>query len=293
MNEQFLGQSFELGARLKRRSLPRKRLLSAQGTSPLLSSDPKPMAVAAQNLCLFYGRTPAFRSISLSLRAGQVNAIIGPSGCGKTSFLNCINRLYELDAQAAVTGKVLLDGQNIFDLEVWRLRRQVGMLFQRPSPFPLSIHANLDFPLKEHGYRHRAQRNELIEAGLKSVGLWNEVKDRLHSPALALSGGQQQRLCLARTLVLKPRVILMDEPCSALDPISSELIEELILQLRGEYTIIIVTHNLAQASRIADQVAMFWHRNGAGELIEYGSSQQIFNEPHHPLTQAYVTGKRG
>jgi len=252
-----------------------------------------PPEVRVKNLSLFYQKTPVFRPLNLTLEAGKINAIIGPSGCGKTSFLNCLNRLIELDEGAKVTGQVNLGETDIQSIPVWQLRRSVGMVFQRPSPFPLSIYRNLAFPLKEHGIKSKSQRNALIEQSLQDVGLWDEVKDRLSASALSLSGGQQQRLCLARAIALKPQVLLMDEPCSALDPLSSEVIESLVLNLKGLYTIVIVTHNLAQASRIADQVAVFWHNQGIGELIEVGSTQQIFRNPQHPSTQAYVTGQRG
>ena len=179
------------------------------------------------------------------------------------------------------------------EIDVISLRRRVGMLFQKPNPFPLSIIRNIEFPLKEHGVKNREKIDEVVEDALRDVGLWDEVKDRLKSPALALSGGQQQRLCLARAIALKPDVLLMDEPCSALDPLSSEVVEDLIANLRGKYTVLVVTHNLAQAKRIADDVALFWVQDGAGQLIESGSVTQIFASPQHPLTAAYVTGRRG
>ena len=178
-------------------------------------------------------------------------------------------------------------------LDAISLRRQVGMLFQKPNPFPLSIMRNIEFPLREHGVRSRAEIDDRIEDVLRDVSLWDEVKDRLKAPALSLSGGQQQRLCLARALALKPKVLLMDEPCSALDPMSSEVVEDLIASLRGTYTVLVVTHNLAQAKRIADDVGLFWVADEAGQLIEFGSVAQIFESPQHPLTAAYVNGRRG
>ena len=178
-------------------------------------------------------------------------------------------------------------------LDAISLRRQVGMLFQKPNPFPLSIMRNIEFPLREHGVRSRAEIDDRIEDVLRDVSLWDEVKDRLKAPALSLSGGQQQRLCLARALALKPKVLLMDEPCSALDPISSEVVEDLIASLRGRYTVLVVTHNLAQAKRIADDVALFWMTDEAGQLIEFGTVAQIFESPQHTLTAAYVNGRRG
>ena len=276
-------------------------MLSQMTVSPMfktaLLKSPKtqrqPSEVRVQNLSLFYNRVPVFRPLNLTLRAGEINAIIGPSGCGKTSFLNCLNRLTELEEAAQVSGKVFLNATDIQAEPVWRLRRRVGMVFQRPSPFPLSIYRNLSFPLKEHGVRSKVKRDAAIEQSLQDVGLWDEVRDRLNTSALALSGGQQQRLCLARAIALKPEVLLMDEPCSSLDPLSSEVIESLILKLRGTYTIGIVTHNLAQANRIADQVAVFWHNQGVGELVEVGPTAQIFTSPQHPSTRAYVTGQKG
>jgi phosphate transport system ATP-binding protein len=252
-----------------------------------------PASIHTEQLSLKYGRNIAFQDVTLTAPTGSITALIGPSGCGKTSFLNCLNRLSELTPNTKVTGAVLLEGQNIKTLDLIHLRRRVGMLFQKPNPFPLSIYRNLEFPLWEHGVRSRDRITEVIESSLQTVGLWHEVKDRLKSPAMALSGGQQQRLCLARALALNPEVLLMDEPCSALDPLSSEVVEDLIEGLRGDYTVIVVTHNLAQARRIADQVALFWVQDGGGRLIESGSVQQMFESPQQALTQAYVSGRRG
>lgn len=252
-----------------------------------------PPSMQAERLSLDYGNKPAFKDVSLDLKSGQITALIGPSGCGKTSFLNCLNRLTELTPSCRVSGRILLGNQDVQALDVIALRRRVGMLFQKPNPFPLSIMRNIEFPLREHGVRSRDEIDCRIEDALQNVGLWDEVKSRLKAPALSLSGGQQQRLCLARTLALKPEVLLMDEPCSALDPISSEVVEDLIANLRGRYTVLVVTHNLAQAKRIADDVAMFWVADGAGQLIETGSVTQIFESPQHALTAAYVNGRRG
>jgi phosphate transport system ATP-binding protein len=254
---------------------------------------PHPPSLHIEQLSLHYGNKPAFKDVTLSIASGSITAIIGPSGCGKTSFLCCLNRLVELTPKAQMSGKIVLEKQNIQTLDVIDLRRRVGMLFQKPNPFPLSIMRNLEFPLQEHGVRQRDEIDQIVETSLKDVGLWDEVKDRLKAPALSLSGGQQQRLCLARALALKPQVLLMDEPCSALDPLSSEVVEQLIVNLRGKYTLLVVTHNLAQAKRIADQVALLWEQAGAGHLIEVGSAKQLFDAPQHPLTTAYVTGARG
>ncbi len=265
-------------------SMPSKSTSMGNGCPPTLET---------LNLSLTYGQKVAFQGVNLTLKAGHINALIGPSGCGKSSFLSCLNRLYELTPKVTLSGTTLLDGQDILTLNVMQLRRRVGMLFQKPNPFPLSIYRNIEFPLREHGVRDRDQIDATLESVLQDVGLWQEVKDRLTAPALSLSGGQQQRLCLARALALKPEVLLMDEPCSALDPISSEVVEDLILRLRNHYTVLVVTHNLAQAKRVADDLAVFWFQEGAGRLIEFGAVDKIFEAPQHPLTQAYVSGRRG
>jgi phosphate transport system ATP-binding protein len=204
-----------------------------------------------------------------------------------------MNRLSELIPGCKVTGSIRLESEEILDsnLDLVQLRRRIGMIFQKPNPFPFSIRKNLSFPLKEHGITKGL--DALLEEALQDVGLWKEVKDRLDAPAQALSGGQQQRLCLARALVLKPEVLLLDEPCSALDPIASGVVEDMIVRLRGRFTVVVVTHNLAQARRIADHVGVFWVHDGAGQLIEFGSAQQIFETPAHDLTKAYVSGQRG
>jgi phosphate transport system ATP-binding protein len=251
--------------------------------------------VRVDQLNLRYGGNPAFQDVNLSINKGCITALVGPSGCGKTSFLTCLNRLTDLIAGCLVSGRITIDTLDILapSTDVIQLRRRIGMIFQKPNPFPLSIRRNLEFPLREHGLRDRAQIAQTIEATLRDVGLWDEVKDRLDSPALALSGGQQQRLCIARSLALSPEMLLLDEPCSALDPLSSGIVEDLIVSLRGRYTILIVTHNLAQARRIADYAALFWVQNGAGRLIESGTAKQILVEPRDPLTAAYVIGMRG
>ena len=247
------------------------------------------------NLSISYGAIPVLDDVSLDIYQGCITALIGPSGCGKTSFLSALNRLTDLVPGAQVRGRIRLDEIDVLDprLDVLMLRRKIGMIFQKPNPFPLSIRRNLELPLREHGMRSRALLEHKIETTLRDVGLWGEVHDRLDSSALALSGGQQQRLCIARALVLEPSVLLMDEPCSALDPISSGVVEELILRLRGRYTVVIVTHNLAQARRIANYAAFFWMKERVGKLIEFGHCQPLFETPAHPLTAAYVSGMRG
>ncbi|MBS0149312.1 MAG: phosphate ABC transporter ATP-binding protein [Nitrospira sp.] len=251
--------------------------------------------VDVDRLSLHYGEKSAFRDVTLSINKGCITALVGPSGCGKTSFLTCLNRLTDLTAGCHVSGRIMIGTIDVLahGTNVIQLRRRIGMIFQKPNPFPLSIRRNLEFPLREHGMRDRAQLGTAIETSLRDVGLWDEVKDRLDSPALALSGGQQQRLCIARSLALSPEMLLMDEPCSALDPLSSGVVEDLIISLRGRYTILIVTHNLAQARRISDYAALFWVQNGAGQLVEAGPATQIFEEPRDPLTIAYVNGMRG
>ena len=246
-----------------------------------------------ENLGLWYGAHAAFSDVSVSLPQNRVSAIIGPSGCGKTSFLSCLNRLDELIEGTRRQGRILWQGQDIQAVDSVALRCQVGMIFQKPNPFPLSIRGNIELPLREHGLTHKKQRAERVEEVLRQAGLWDEVKDRLDQPALKLSGGQQQRLCIARALALRPRVLLMDEPCSALDPIASGVIEDLILELKKAYSVVIVTHNLPQARRIADFVAFFWHCDGAGRLIECGPAQTVFQNPRDPLTANYVQGRTG
>lgn len=256
--------------------------------------EPQPF-IEVDRLSLHYGKKPAFQDVTLSINKGCITALVGPSGCGKTSFLTCLNRLTNLIAGCRISGRITIDTLDVLapGTNVIQLRRRIGMIFQKPNPFPFSIQKNLEFPLREHGFRDREQIAIIIETGLRDVGLWDEVKDRLDSSALALSGGQQQRLCMARALVLAPEVLLMDEPCSALDPISSGVVEDLILSLKSRYTVLIVTHNLAQARRIADYAALLWVQNGAGQLIEAGIAKQIFEDPRDPLTAAYVSGMRG
>ena len=256
--------------------------------------EPEPL-LSIRNLSVTYSQDTVLEGVSLDIYKGCITALIGPSGCGKTSLLSSLNRLTDMIPGAAVRGSVRLGGTDVLDntLDVMTLRRRVGMIFQRPNPFPLSIRRNLELPLREHGVRDRIQLERRIDKALKDVGLWEEVYDRLDSPALALSGGQQQRLCIARALVLEPEVLLMDEPCSALDPLASGVVEDLIRKLRGRYTIVIVTHNLAQARRIANYAAFFWMKERVGQLIEFGRCQALFESPRDELTAAYVSGARG
>ncbi len=248
-----------------------------------------------ESLSIKYHQKHAFRDVTMPIHKGCITALIGPSGCGKTSFLMCLNRLVEMVPYAEVTGNVHLGDKNLFTSKMCGLdlRRRVGMIFQKPNPFPLSIRKNILLPLRETGIKDKALQEETLEVVLTQVGLWAEVKDRLNTSALVLSGGQQQRLCIARALALRPEVLLMDEPCSALDPISSGVVEDLITSLRQKYTVVIVTHNLAQARRIADYTGFFWMKNGAGSLIEFGLTKMIFDEPQDPLTYSYIQGLRG
>ncbi len=248
-----------------------------------------------RELSVVYGQQPVLSDVSLDIYKGCITALIGPSGCGKTSFLSTLNKLSDLTPSARISGHIHFDKQDLIHdpVDVMALRRRIGMIFQKPNPFPLSIRRNLDLPLREHGVRSRALREQKITTALRDVGLWEEVRDRLDSSALALSGGQQQRLCIARALVLEPEILLMDEPCSALDPISSAVVEDLILQLQGHYTLVIVTHNLAQAKRVANYAAFFWMQERVGKLIEFGQCQRVFETPMHALTAAYISGAKG
>ncbi len=248
-----------------------------------------------RDLCVAYHGQTVLDRVSLDIYQGCITALIGPSGCGKTSLLSALNRLTDLVPGAQVRGSVHLGEMDLAapGLDVRALRQRVAMIFQKPNPFPLSIRRNLALALREQGVRSRDEIDARIEAALVDVGLWAEVRDRLDAPALALSGGQQQRLCIARALVLEPEVLLMDEPCSALDPIASGVVEDLIQRLRGAYTVVIVTHNLAQARRIANYAAFFWMKERVGKLIEFGQSRRLFEHPREALTASYVSGLRG
>lgn len=251
--------------------------------------------IQVENLSVSYHGKSVLEGVSLDINKGCITALIGPSGCGKTSFLSTLNRLTDLIPGSRVQGLIHIDGVDVTDprLDVLTLRRKVGMIFQKPNPFPLSIRRNIEMPLREHGLRQRSNIDERVECALRDVGLWEEVRDRLDSSALALSGGQQQRLCIARALALEPSILLMDEPCSALDPIASAVVEELIQRLCNRYTVVIVTHNLAQARRVANYAAFFWMTERVGKLIEFGRCQSLFDSPSHDLTAAYVTGISG
>ncbi len=256
--------------------------------------DPVPQ-LSVRQLSVAYGERAVLEDVSLDIYQGCITALIGPSGCGKTSFLSALNRMTDMIPGAHVSGSIAFEGQDLLarDRDLLTLRRRIGMIFQKPNPFPLSIWRNLALPLHEHGVKSRTLARDRITRALRDVGLWDEVSDRLDAPALSLSGGQQQRLCIARALVLEPEVLLMDEPCSALDPIASGVVEELIQRLRGRYTLVVVTHNLAQARRIANYAAFFWMKERVGRLVEFGQCQQVFEAPANRLTAAYVSGQKG
>jgi phosphate transport system ATP-binding protein len=247
--------------------------------------------ISVSNLDLYYGSFRALRAVGLDVAEHRVTALIGPSGCGKSSFLRTLNRMNDLVIDARVHGKVLLEGQDIYDpgIDVVLLRKRVGMVFQRPNPFPLSIYDNVAYGPRIHGERRKAVLDELVESALRRAALWEEVQDRLDKSALGLSGGQQQRLCIARSLAVKPEVLLMDEPASALDPISTAKIEDLIRDLRELYTIVIVTHNMQQAARISDYTAFFL----SGQLVEFGPTGTMFTNPKDQRTEDYITGRFG
>lgn len=247
--------------------------------------------IEAKNVNVYYGDNHVLKDVSLTIKENTVTAFIGPSGCGKSTFLRTLNRMNDYIESFSLKGKVIINGKNIYekDVRVEELRRKVGMVFQKPNPFPKTIYENVAYGLKIHGETNKAYINERVEKSLKQAALWAEVKDKLNQPALSLSGGQQQRLCIARTLAVKPTIILMDEPASALDPISTAKIEELIHELKEKYTIVIVTHNMQQAARVSDRTAFFY----LGELIEYDKTATIFTNPSHKQTENYITGRFG
>jgi phosphate transport system ATP-binding protein len=268
----------------------------AVSAPPLAGKDrgnapPADSIVQTQDLCLYYGAKQALFDISMSFPRRQVTALIGPSGCGKSTLLRCLNRMNDLIDDLSVTGSILLDGEEVNDpgLDVIELRRRVGMVFQKAVPFPKSIYENVAYGLRIAGIRDRQVLDEAVEKSLRRSALWDEVKDRLHDSALGFSGGQHQRLCIARAIAISPEIILMDEPCSALDPRSTTRIEDLIGELRGEYTIIIVTHNMQQAARVSDFTAFLYE----GTLVEFGPTKQLFTKPIRKETEDYITGRFG
>ncbi|MHC1683266.1 MAG: phosphate ABC transporter ATP-binding protein PstB [Clostridiaceae bacterium] len=246
--------------------------------------------IKTTNLNLFYGKSQALKNINLNIEEKAVTALIGPSGCGKSTFLRTLNRMNDLIDIVKIDGEVLFEGKNIYkDYDSIELRKRVGMVFQKPNPFPMSIYDNIAYGPRVHGIKNKKQLDEIVEKSLKGAALWDEVKDRLKTNAFGLSGGQQQRVCIARTLAIEPEIILMDEPTSALDPISTMKIEELVETLKEKYTVVIVTHNLQQAGRIADHTAFFLN----GEVIEFGKTEEIFYTPKDKRTEDYITGRFG
>jgi phosphate transport system ATP-binding protein len=247
--------------------------------------------ITVEDLNLWYGSTQALHHVSMEIPEKSITALIGPSGCGKSTFLKTLDRMNDLVPGVRIEGTVRYDGRDIFapDVDVNELRRQVGMVFQKPNPFPMSIYDNVAYGPRTHGVRNRAKLDEIVEQSLRSAAIWDEVKDRLKKNALGLSGGQQQRLCIARALAVEPQVLLMDEPTSALDPISTSKIEELAIELKKRYTIVIVTHNMQQALRISDRTAFFL----LGELIEYDDTERMFSTPSQKKTEDYITGRFG
>lgn len=249
------------------------------------------IALRIEDMSVSYGEKVTLKNISLEIPKNAVTAIIGPSGCGKSTFIRCLNRMNDLIPDFRLTGRVIYKGMDIYSsgVDVISLRRQIGMVFQKPNPFPKSVYENIAYGLRIQGVRDKRRLDHVVEQSLKKAALWEEIKDSLHSSALSLSGGQQQRLCIARALAVEPEIILFDEPCSALDPIATAKIEDLIMELRENYTVIIVTHNMQQAARVSEYTAFLY----LGELIEYGKTDRIFTNPSQKLTEEYITGRFG
>ena len=247
--------------------------------------------MTAKNLNLWYDQTQALKNVNITIPEKSITAFIGPSGCGKSTFLKTLNRMNDLIPSVKITGEVCYNGQNIYDssVDVNELRREIGMVFQKPNPFPMSIYDNIAYGPRTHGIKNKVKLDEIVEQSLRDAAIWDEVKDRLKKNALGMSGGQQQRLCIARALAVKPKILLMDEPTSALDPISTSRIEELAIELKKSYTIVIVTHNMQQAVRISDNTAFFL----LGEFIEYGETEKLFSQPTDKRTEDYITGRFG
>ncbi len=264
--------------------------LTAKDSTAAVASGQVPL-IETRNLSLYYGKAQALKNISFDISERVVTAFIGPSGCGKSTLLRCFNRMNDLIDNVRIEGEAKIGGENIYgkDIDVIELRKRVGMVFQRSNPFPKSIYDNISYGLRLHGTKDKSELDSIVEKSLRQAALWDEVKDRLNGSALGLSGGQQQRLCIARAIAIRPEIILMDEPASALDPIATAKIEELILELKQEFTIVIVTHNMQQAARISDRTAFFY----LGELIEYGPTNKIFTNPAKKQTEDYVTGRFG
>ncbi|MBI5464727.1 MAG: phosphate ABC transporter ATP-binding protein [Ignavibacteriales bacterium] len=269
--------------------------ISTISVQPTVAAVPVELAskrekISAHQVCAFFGQNQALKNISLSIPEHSVVAIIGPSGCGKSTFLRSVNRMHEMIPESRITGTLTLDGEDIYQMDAVQVRRRIGMVFQKPNPFPtMSIADNVSAGLRMNGMRDRRRIEEIVERSLRQAALWNEVKDSLFKGGMSLSGGQQQRLCIARALAVSPDVLLMDEPASALDPISTAKIEELMYELKKDYTIVIVTHNMQQAARVSDRTAFFY----MGELIEYDGTKKIFTMPSKKQTEEYITGRFG
>ncbi|MEE9583989.1 MAG: phosphate ABC transporter ATP-binding protein PstB [Candidatus Brocadiales bacterium] len=290
-----------MAAPVQKNTLLTKKMDYNKKSGGKVSSGPKGVVVMAResnnkevetvDLSVYYGNTIAVKKVTLPFYRNQITAIIGPSGCGKSTLIKSINRVNEIISKMKIEGEVLFKGKNVYDrdVDVVELRRRIGMVFQKPNPFPKSIYDNVAFGPRLHRRYGRNTLNELVERSLRQAALWDEVKDRLQKSAIALSGGQQQRLCIARALAVGPEVILMDEPCSALDPIATAKIEELVLELKKQYTVIIVTHNMQQAARVSDYTGFML----MGELVEFGESSQLFTTPKEKLTEDYITGRFG
>ena len=245
--------------------------------------------ITVRDMNLWYGQTQALKNINIDIPENSITALIGPSGCGKSTFLKSLNRMQDLVPGVKITGDLRYEGKDIFECEVNNLRKEIGMVFQKPNPFPMSIYDNIAYGPRTHGITNKAQLDEIVEKSLRGASIWDEVKDRLKKNALGMSGGQQQRLCIARALAVEPKVLLMDEPTSALDPISTSRIEDLAMELKKDYTIVIVTHNMQQAVRISDQTAFFL----LGDLVEYGDTEAMFSQPKDKRTEDYITGRFG
>jgi phosphate transport system ATP-binding protein len=285
-------------AKLTRKSRPSYR---QRPTEPMPAASDAEVLFKLDKLEVFYGAFRAVRDVSLDIHSKEITAFIGPSGCGKTTVLRCLNRMNDLVAGARIAGKIIFHGIDLYGSEVsaTEVRRRIGMVFQKPNPFPKSIYENIAFGPRINGTRDRAKLDEIVEKSLRAAALWDEVKDRLHGSALAMSGGQQQRLCIARTIAVEPEVVLMDEPCSALDPIATARIEELMRELKSKYTIVIVTHNMQQAARVSDRTAFFTAEvdpkaeRRTGVLVEYDVTSRIFSNPRDERTENYITGRFG
>ena len=247
--------------------------------------------ISVKDMCLWYGEQQALKNINIEIEEKSITAFIGPSGCGKSTFLKTLNRMNDLIANVKISGDIRYEGKDIFasDVDVNNLRKKIGMVFQKPNPFPMSIYDNVAYGPRCHGITNKVELDEIVEKALKDAAIWDEVKDRLNKNALGMSGGQQQRLCIARALAVKPKILLMDEPTSALDPISTSRIEELVMELKDKYTIVMVTHNMQQAVRVSDYTAFFL----LGELVEYGKTDDIFSSPKDKRTEDYITGRFG